>query len=63
MSSKVYVIFENDNNRWWSFLLKKGIRHCFILKPTGNDYIVYGKNTKGFALFTVKDEKRIILLS
>ena len=60
MSSKVYVVFENDGGRWWSFLLKKGIRHCYLIKPTPNDYIVYGKSAKGFDLFTVKDGKSII---
>ena len=60
MSSKVYVVFEDDEVRWWSFFLKKEIRHCYLIKPTGNDFIVYGKNSKGFDLFTVKDEKSII---
>jgi hypothetical protein len=58
--TKVYVVFEDDENRWWSFFLKKGIRHCYLIKPTPNDYIVYGKSAKGFDLFTVKDEKSII---
>jgi hypothetical protein len=60
MSSKVFIIFEDDECRWWSFLLKKGCRHCFIVKPTGNDFIVFGKCAKNFDLFTIKDEKSII---
>jgi len=58
--SKVYVVFEDDQVRWWSIFLKKGIRHCYVIKPTGNDFIVYGKNAMGFDLFTIKDEKSII---
>ena len=60
MSSKVYVVFEDDDHRWWSFLLKKDCRHCFIVKPTPNSYIIYGKGSERFDLFTIKDEKSII---
>jgi hypothetical protein len=60
MSSKVYVIFEDDQQRWWSKFLKKGIRHCYIVKPTPNSFIIYGKSVKNVDLFTVIDQKSII---
>ena len=39
---------------------KKRDSALLFVKPTGNDFIVYGKNAKGFDLFTIKDEKSII---
>jgi hypothetical protein len=60
LPSKVYVVFEDDSDRWWSFLLKKGCRHCFLIKPVPNSYIIYGKSFKNFDLFTVNDQKSII---
>ena len=60
MSSKVYIVFEDDSEHWWSKLLKKGIRHCFLIKPVPNSYIIYGKSAKSFDLFTVSDQKSII---
>lgn len=60
MSSKVYIVFEDDRVNWWSKFLKKGIRHCFLIKPVPNSYIIYGKSAKSFDLFTVSDQKSII---
>ena len=60
MYSKLYIVFEKDDGRWWSFFLKRGCRHCFLVKPAGNSYIIYGKGAKSFDLFTIKEEKSII---
>jgi len=60
MSSKIYVVFEDDCNQWWSRFLKKGIKHCYVVKPTEKDFIIYGKNDNGVDLFTVEDLKSII---
>ena len=60
MSSKVYVVFEDDAVNWWSPWLKKECRHCYVIKPSGGKYIVFGKNREGFDLFTTTDEKSII---
>ena len=60
MSSKYYVIFKNDSHRWWSFMLKKDCRHCFIVKTDRNCLIIFGKDTTKFDLFTVSNEKSII---
>jgi|TARA_R100000805_G_C3507517_1_gene35056 hypothetical protein len=60
MISKVFVIFEDDKTNWWSWLLKKGCRHCYLVKPSPNGYIIHGKRQEGFDLFTVKDQDSII---
>jgi hypothetical protein len=60
MSSDVYVIFEDDQTNWWSRYLKKNIRHCYVVKPSGQGFLVFAKNCSGFDLFTTTDEKSII---
>jgi hypothetical protein len=60
VSSKYYVVFEDDNGHWWSPFLKKNIRQCYLIKPCGEGHLVYGKNTSGFDLFTTTEQKSII---
>jgi len=60
VSSDIFVVFINDDGHWWSRFLHKEIKHCFVLKPNGQDYIVYGRTTKKFDLFTVTDKNAIL---
>ena len=46
MINKVFVIFEDDKTNWWSWLLKKGCRHCYLVKPSPNGYIIHGKKDR-----------------
>ena len=41
-------------------LVKEGMPSCYVIKPSGQGYIVFGKNRDGFDLFTTTDEKSII---
>ena len=60
MSSKVYVVFTDDRDHWWSRFLKKGIRHCYILVPSANRIIKFSRTAESFELFTTEAEKGII---
>ena len=60
MSSDIFVVFINDDGHWWSRFLHKEIKHCFVLKPNGQDYIVHGRTTEKFDLFTVTDKNAIL---
>ena len=60
MSSDIYVVFTQDDGHWWSRFLHESIKHCFVIKPNGQDYIVHGRTTSKFDLFTVTD-KNVIL--
>ena len=60
MSSDVYVVFKNDSSNWWSPFLKKGIRHCYIAKPSQNRLIICGKSTKSYDLYTIDAKNGII---
>jgi hypothetical protein len=60
VSSKVYIVFTDDQKHWWSGFLKKGIRHCYVVIPSDNKLITYAKTHKGFDLFTTDAEKGII---
>jgi hypothetical protein len=57
---KHYLIFEDDSKHWWSRLLKRGIRHCHIIKPSNGRFIVFGRSTQGADLFNVEDINDII---
>ena len=52
MSSDVYVVFTNDRSNWWSPFLKKGVRHCYVVIPSADRLIHYGKLTDEVELFT-----------
>ena len=60
MSSKIYVVFNKDDNHWWTRFLHKEIQHCFVLKPLGYNYVVSQKTTSKFDLFTVSDKNDIL---
>ena len=60
MCSEVYVIFKDDTSNWWSPLLKKGIRHCYVVKPDRNKLIVCGKSTNDYDLYTIDAKNDII---
>lgn len=60
MSSDVYVVFSDDRSNWWSPFLKKGMRHCYVVKPSANRLIVCGKSTNDFDLYTIPAENGII---
>lgn len=59
-SNDVYVVFEDDDKHWWSWLLQPGIRHCYVIKPEINNFIVYGRTSKKFDLFNAIDKNDII---
>lgn len=52
MSSNVYVVFTGDDRHWWSPALHETIRHCYIMMPDGGRWIIHGKSTRYFDLFT-----------
>lgn len=60
MSSDIFVVFMKDDGHWWSWLLHKEIKHCFVIKPNGADYIAHGRTTEKFDLFTVTDKNAIL---
>lgn len=60
MSSDVYVVFTNDRSNWWSPFLKKGVRHCYVVIPSADRLIHYGKLTDEVELFTKEAKKGII---
>jgi hypothetical protein len=49
-----------DTGHWWSPFLKKDIRHCYLLVPSGENLIQFEKVQRSVALFTVNKEKSII---
>ncbi len=60
MSSDVYVVFQDDLSNWWSPFLKKGIRHCYVVKPDRDKLIVCGKSTNVYDLYTIDTKNGII---
>jgi hypothetical protein len=60
VSSDVYVVFKDDASNWWSPFLKKGIRHCFVVKPDKDKLIVCGKSTNDYDLYTIDPKNGII---
>jgi hypothetical protein len=59
-SNDMYVVFEDDDKHWWSWFLKSGIRHCYIIKPEIDNFIVYGRTSEKFDLFNAIDKNDII---
>lgn len=60
MFGSVYVLcFEDDATNWWSQWLKKGCRHCFIVKKDVEASIVIAKNMVGYDFYTVSSEKTL----
>lgn len=55
MSSDVYVVFTGDDRHWWSPALHETIRHCYIMMPDGGRWIIHGKSTRYFDLFTCEE--------
>ncbi len=60
VSSEVYVVFKDDTSNWWSPFLKKGIRHCYVVKPAIDKLIVCGKSTNDYELYTIDAKNGII---
>ncbi len=56
----MYVVFKDDESNRWSPFLKKGIRHCFVVKPDKDKLIVCGKSTKDYDLYTIDPKNGII---
>lgn len=54
-SDYAYVIFEDDEGHWWSRFLHPKIRHCHVIIPHGDKWIVMGKSTKGTEVFLCND--------
>jgi hypothetical protein len=53
-------VFEDDSTNWWSWMLKPGIRHCYVVKLDKESIVVLEKTKAGLSMFTMEDEKSII---
>lgn len=62
MSSKHYVVFEDDCTNWWSWMLKPGIRHCYVIKLQGDAVMALEKTGAGLSLFTIEDENGVFYI-
>jgi hypothetical protein len=51
----VYVAFSTDDGHWWSRFLHPTIKHCYVIQPSKGDWLVFGKTTKGFQMYTTDD--------
>ena len=58
--NSIYIVFTTGNSHWWTSFLHPTISHCYIIKPDGDRWLVYGKAHKGFDLFTVDSISAII---
>ena len=50
-----YVVFTNDDGHWWSPLLHRTIRHCYLIKPDRGRWLVMARSTDGIDLYTADD--------
>ena len=56
MSGEVYyIVFTDDDGHWWSSLLHKTIRHCYVIKPDRGRWLIMARSTDGIDLYTADD--------
>ena len=56
----IYIVFGDDGGRWWSPLLRKGIRHCKVIAPCNGQWVVHEKVAQRFDLYIVDSLDGII---
>ena len=60
MFSDMYVVFEGDDNHWYSRFLHNKIKHCYVVVPSIDCCIVHSRTTAKFDLFNESDINGII---